>query len=187
MNRNIILLAVTLVCLSAACAPAADEPRGPRDECGLIEPTDSDVEYALSFGRQAFTSTDWVKIYTVEPYKISLTRKNDALGGIAYLEYLIYNCGYTQTDLDNYFSDEGFDIIFVDYESHALANFCEEKSLALYEYNLVDSGIPYSARYWVKQATETRLLVMMLVFPSETPDVLDEYSRKIIPELTACP
>lgn len=186
-SRTLGLLAVMLTLLLAACAPAsADGAEGPRDECGLIEPSDSDVEYALSFGRQAFTSTDWVKSYTVEPYKISLTRKNEVLGAVSYLEYLIFNCGYGQTELDNYFNDESFNIIFADYESHALTDFCEAKSLALYEYALLDEGIEYSARYWVKQATDTRLLVMMLVFPRASPDVLDQYSRQVMPDLTGC-
>lgn len=187
LPRTLILPAVMLAFFLAACAPAsADQAEGPRDECGLIEPTASDVDYALEFGRQAFLSEDWIKSYTVEPYKISLTRKNEVLGAVSYLEYLIFNCGYGQTELDNYFNDESFNIIFGDYESHLLTDFCEEKSLALYEYALVDEGVEFSARYWVKQASDTRLLVVMLVFPRVSPDVLDQYSRQVMPDFTGC-
>jgi hypothetical protein len=184
---TVSLAAVVLAFVLAACAPASGrQADGPRDECGLIEPTNSDLEFALSFGKGAFTSVDWLKSYTVEPYKISLTRSNDVLGGVAYLEYLIFNCGYSQADLDGYFNDQNFSIIFGGYESHALTKFCETEDLSLYEYDLVEAGVEFQARYWVEQASDTRLLVMMLVFPKATPVVLAEYSQKIYPKFTAC-
>jgi hypothetical protein len=186
--RTPLQLFLALSFLLAACTPAAEQQaEGARDECGLIEPTAADVEYALSFGQTSYPPADWIKTYTVEPYKISLTRSNEALAAIAYLEYLVFNCGYGQADLNSYFNDESFNIIFGDYESHSLTNFCETEGLALYEYALVEEGINFQARYWVKQASETRLLVMMLVFPSDTPDILNAYSGNIFPEFPACP
>lgn len=184
LARSLVLLAIIGSQLLVACGPRQAE--GPRDECGLIEPTAADVSYSLSFGETSFTSDEWLKTYTAEPYKINLTRNNDPLRAVNYLEYLIFNCGYGQADMDSYFSDESFDIIFAEYESRALKDFCEIPGLALYEYDLVDEGAAYSARYWVKQATETRLLVFMLVFPSSSPDVLDAYSAQIFPDLCAC-
>ena len=184
LPRSLVLLALIGGQLLAACGPRQAD--GPRDECGLIEPTPADLRFSLGFGETSFTSDDWVKTYTVEPYKISLTRNNDPLRAVSYLEYLVFNCGYGQADMDSYFSDESFDIIFAEYESHALKDFCEIRDLALYEYDLVDEGTDYSSRYWVKQATETRLLVFMLVFPSSSPDVLDAYSAQIFPDLSAC-
>jgi hypothetical protein len=185
MNRNIFPLIVFLSFLLAACGPGEQAP-GPRDECGLIEPSEADVKYILSFGGQAFASEHWVKSYTVEPYKISLSRSNQTLSGVAYLEYLLFTCGYGQADLDSYFSDEGFEIIFSEYEAYELANFCEIKDLALYEYKLLDEGIEFTGRYWVWQATETRLLDFLLVFPMDNPDVLDEHSRLLFPDLSVC-
>jgi hypothetical protein len=185
--RTLVLIAITGTLLLAACAPGSTrQAKGPRDDCGLIEPTASDVKIALSFGSQAFTSDDWVKSYTVEPYKITLHRNNSKLDALSYLEYLVYNCGYGQADLDGYFNDEGFDIIFSAYDSHELTQFCEQTSLALYEYDLIENGTPYAARYWVKQAEETRLLVYMLVFPKSNPDALETYSRMIFPDFTTC-
>jgi hypothetical protein len=152
----------------------------------LIEPGPADVAYALSFGGPAFSSADWIKRYTVEPYRITLTRNNDVLGGIAYLEYLLYTCGYGQSDLDEYFNDQNFAIVFGDYDSYAAAGFCESEGLALYEFEVVENGVPFQARYWVRQVSDTRLLVLMLVFPTETPEVLEQYSRSVFPQFTAC-
>ena len=185
MNRNIFPLIVFLSILLGACGPG-EQAQGPRDECGLIEPSESDVRYILSFGGQAFASDDWLKTYTVEPYKISLSRNNQASSAVAFVEYLIYTCGYGQADLDSYFNEEGFNIIFSGYENHTLTNFCEIKDLTLYEYDLVDEERDFKARYWVWQATETRLLDFLLVFPKDNPVDLDKYSQQIFPDLNSC-
>ncbi|MBI3173757.1 MAG: hypothetical protein HYZ25_08560 [Chloroflexi bacterium] len=184
-----LLVAVLLAGVLAACSPTptVDQAQVPHDSCGPIEPTDAEVKKVLTFGEGLFNSADWVKSYTVDPYKVTLTRRNDAVQAIAYSEYLIFTCGYSQTDLGNYFNDEGFNIIFSDYESHTLAKFCEQSGTSLYEYDLVDSNINYKARYWVKQEDEKHIFVYMLVFPQSDPGSLDTFSKQLFPLLTTCP
>jgi hypothetical protein len=187
LRRTLAFLFSTALIVLTACSPAKTPVvEGPSDECGPIEPSAEDVEFALSYSKAAFDPQVWVQSYTVEPYKISLTRRNDSESAIAYLEYLMFNCGYGQAELDDYFGEEGFNIIFGDYESHGLADFCEEEGLTLYEYDLTEDGAEYSARYWVRQHSDTRLLVTMLVFPSTSPSAMDSYAQKISPELTRC-
>ena len=184
-----LLVAVLLAGVLAACSPTptVDQAQVPHDSCGPIEPTDADIKKVLTFGEGLFNSADWVKSYTVDPYKVTLTRRNDTAQAIAYSEYLIFTCGYSQTDLGNYFNDEGFNIIFSDYESHTLAKFCEQSGTSLYEYDLVDSNINYKARYWVKQEDEKHIFVYMLVFPQSNPDALEKFSKQLFPLLTTCP
>jgi len=182
--RSLFLIFCVLnVILLASCAPAA--PSGPRDQCGFIEPTQQDVNKVLSFGGDTFSSTNWVKSYTVEPYKVTLTRHNDADSAVAYIEYLIYTCGYTQADMDAYFSEEGFAIVFDEYESYTETAFCEIESLALYQFDAVDEGANYDVNYWVEQTDDNHMLVMMLVFPKGSPQLV-EYSAKLFPKLTGC-
>jgi hypothetical protein len=182
--RSLVLMLclLTLVVLPA-CAPAVVS--GPRDQCGFIEPTQEEVNRMLSFGGDLFSSPNWVKSYFVEPYKITLSRHNDAEFAVAYMEYLIYTCGYTQADIDAYFSNEGFNIVFEGYESHIMTNFCEVESLALYEFDLIDEGADYVSNYWVEQTDDNHMTIMMLVFPKGSPQ-MDEYSQKLFPKLTAC-
>ena len=184
-----LLVAVLLAGVLAACSPTptVDQAQVPHDSCGPIEPTDADIKKVLTFGEGLFNSADWVKSYTVDPYKVTLTRRNDTAQAIVYSEYLIFTCGYSQTDLGNYFNDEGFNIIFSDYESHTLAKFCEQSGTSLYEYDLVDSNINYKARYWVKQEDEKHIFVYMLVFPQSNPDALEKFSKQLFPLLTTCP
>jgi hypothetical protein len=173
--------------VACGAGSTAPEPEGPVDECGPYQPTDQDVARLLAFGKAIFAPGEWIRSYTVEPYKISLTRRNEALSAVSYTEYLIFTCGYGQKELDDYFGEEGFNIVFADYDSHSLSKFCEQTSLTLYEYDLVDDGANLSGRYWVKQDTGTRILSSMLVFPQSNLAGLDEYSRKLFPELAACP
>lgn len=158
----------------------------PTDECGPVEPTEKEVKRVMSIGKDPFASTDWVKSYTVEPYKVSLTRRNNAEGALFIADYLMFNCGYGQEDLDNLFSAEAFDVMLADYESHTLLNFCEKTGLSLYEYDLLFKGTEFLARFWVKQESDTRLLTVQLVFPKASLALLDEYSNKLYPELTSC-
>ncbi len=182
----VIGLILTVLALPA-CAPLIEQTySGPTDECGPIEPSEEDIRFLLTIGQDLFSKPEWVKSYTVEPYKVSFTRRNDTESAIAYGEYLMYNCGYGQAELDEYFSDAGFAIIFANYDRYAQTNFCEQGSLALYEYDLVFEGSPYLARYWVKQQSDTRLLVLMLVFPDESRAVLDTYATRLFPDLSSC-
>ena len=185
---TLILLAAIFAFVLAACSPAstAAPSAGPTDKCGPIEPTDGDIQKILSFGKAAFSSNDWQKTYTVAPYKITLVRKNDVIQAIAQSDYFIYTCGYGQTELSNSFNDAGFNAIFADYESHTLSKFCEQKRLALYEYDLVFNGQPFIARYWVKQDTDTRVMTYELVFPQTGAATLDEYSQMLFPDLPVC-
>lgn len=184
-----LLLAILpfLFILSACGSRQISQVEGPNDECGPIQPSENDIRFALSFARNVLEPTQWIRSYTVEPYKVSVTRKNDNEGAVAYTEYLLFNCGYSQADLDSYFSDENFNIVFGNYESHTLQKFCEVKGLALYEYSTVSAGTDFLARYWVKQESNKRLLVFMLVFPQSNQKGLDDYAKKIFPDLTTCP
>lgn len=186
-NHPLLVPAMILIAVATiltACSPAP--PGGPSDECGLIEPTQKDIDKVLSFGGDTFTSDKWIRSYTVEPYKMSLFRQNDGEGAIAYIEYLIYTCGYGQAELDEYFSEEGFDIAFNAYEVHTLTAFCEQGSLALYKFDLTDEGTQYTSHYWVEQTDDSRVLAVMLVFPAAGAAQLDRYSQKLFPALSSC-
>lgn len=185
LSRKLTLIGLSLTLILAwGCAP---KPYAvPTDECGPVEPSDQDVRFALDFGKDMFVGEEWVKSYTVDPYRVSVTHQNESLSAIAYVEYLMFNCGYGQAELDEYFNDEGFSIVYGNYESYTLSSFCEIDNLALFEYDLVDSGIQYSSRYWVKQESDTRILVAMLVFPTTDQTQLNGYAARLFPNLVTC-
>jgi hypothetical protein len=183
----VIIFLILILAFPAEWILSPAQITGPIDDCGLIEPSRKDVDKILSIGKELFNTDKWTKSYTVEPYKITITRHNDAEAGVAYTEYLIYTCGYGQQELNDYFNNEGFKNVFNGYESYNQAAFCEiPNDLALYKFDLVDEGKEYTAHYWVEQTDDTHVLVMMLVFPRESTAQFDEYSKKLFPELTSC-
>lgn len=191
---RILFSAVILIAVVATTviidwpAPSGSSQSGvPTDECGPIEPSDKDVKIVLSFGKNAFSSPDWIKSYTVEPHRVSLARHNDIEGSVEQTDLQMFNCGYSQADLDSYFSEENLGIMFASYDEHTQANFCEITKLALYEFDLTYQGSEYSARLWAKQESDTRLLTVRLVFPKSNPALLNDYSQKLFPALTSCP
>lgn len=160
---------------------------GPVDECGPYEPTDEDVKRTLTLGAGLFDSPDWEKQYSVEPYKVTVIRQNNVDAVLALAENLIFTCGYGQNELNDLFSGENLNLIFSDYTTLVISNFCEKPDdIALYELDLTLDGVDYVSRFWVKQDSDTRLLTMRLVFPKSNSTTLDEYSRKVFPEFSSC-
>jgi len=160
---------------------------GPVDECGPYEPTDEDVERTLALGGKLFDAPSWEKRYTVEPYRVTVIRQNRTETIVALAEDLIFTCGYGQQELNDLFSGDNLTAIFSDYDTMSIANFCERPNdIALYELDLSLDGMAYTARFWVRQESSTRLLTMRLVFLKADTAKLDEFSRKVFPDYPAC-
>ncbi len=186
-TRFPFLLTVLLPLLLAACSAAWPAEDSPRDQCGPIQPSQSDVRFAVGFAAKLFDPNQWERSYTVEPYKTVVLREDQSIGAIAHTEYLLWNCGYTESDLDNYFSQGYFDVVFSNYDGYTMNKSCQEKKLSLYEFDAVFQGAPYVVRYWVNQQSRTRVLIFMLVYPRERQAELETMARQVFPNLVSCP
>jgi len=188
----IILAAIVGTAVLFELSPSSNqnnqnESGGPVDECGPYEPTDEDVKRTLTLGGDQFDSPNWEKRYSVEPYRVTVIRKNTSEGIVALAENLIFTCGYGQNELNDLFSGENLSSIFSDYDTMAISNFCEKPNdIAMYELDLSLDGADYISRFWVKQESDTRLLTMRLVFPTADLAKLEEYSKKVFPEYPFC-
>ncbi len=195
------LIAFVIVFLISACGAPATEPPliatvpplalAPIEQatpvCISQEPTDADVDRALTYTKELFSSPDWERTYTVGGGRVVVTWSNGAATAIAYLEALIFPCTYEEPDLNNFFNEENWQIIFANYESYQPVAECRtDNGLRLYQFSAVDSGFTYNINYWVKNDTETRVISMMIVFPVESEVLMTEYSNSLFPELTSC-
>lgn len=159
----------------------------PTPSCISSQPTQEDVGRALEFTGKAFERDDWTRSHAEEEYKVSVTWHSDSLSAVAFLEALIFPCGYEEPDLDAYF-EENWDIYFENYEDYEPAAECRNNSgLRLYEFQAVSGGGDYDVRYWVYNDTSARVISLMLVMPSESADVMDEYAYALFPRLAGCP
>ena len=195
------LIAFIIVFLISACgAPATEAPiiatvpplaLAPIEQatpvCISQEPTNVDIDRALTYTEELFSGLEWERSYTVGGGRVSVTWANAADAAIAYSEALIFPCSYEEPDLNNFFNAENWQIVFANYESYqSIAECRTNDGLRLYQFSAIEQGFNYSINYWVENDTETRVMDMMIVFPAESTALMDEYSAKLFPELTSC-
>lgn len=156
--------------------------------CISPEPVQSDMDRALAYPRGLFDSPEWERSYTVSENRAAVTWLNNTQGSVAYLEALVFPCGYEEPDLNDYFSGENWETIFENYESYEFVAECETNDgLRLYEFDAVSQGFDYQISYWAENDTDTRVIVMMMTIPVESEFLLDEYSARLFPRLINCP
>ena len=167
--------------------PEESQPNAPTPVCISTQPTQADIDRALAFTGNLFDRLDWTRSYTVSDGRVSVTWYSDALASVAFLEALIFPCGYEEPDLDFYFSEDNWDIIFGNYQRYEMTDQCAtDDGHRLYEFITTDQGYQYHVRYWTVNDSDTRVIAMMLVFPVESPQVADEYAYSLFPQLTTC-
>ena len=156
--------------------------------CISTQPTQADIDRALMFTGVTFSASEWERSYTVSENRVSVSWLNNSLGALAYLEALIFPCGYEEPDVDNYFSDENWKLIFQSYESHTTTSpMCKTDSgLRLYEFKAVSQGFDYDIRYWAKNDTENRVITFMFVVPVGNESTMDDIGSRLFPQLSTC-
>lgn len=186
----IALWLMTAIGTMLACEFGSWIPSPVMEDCQkTIEPSEQDVKYALGFTGNTFKSDEWQRSYFVEGSRVGVTWLNNQESGLAYLEYLIYSCGYTQADVDDYFSEQNFkEVIFRDYQNLQRKARCtsEKGDLTLYEFTAKWEGADYLLRYWVKLDSRTRILTLLLAYPHKSEALLDGYGEEVFPALTVC-
>ncbi|GMV35445.1 MAG: hypothetical protein DCC59_13845 [Chloroflexi bacterium] len=150
-------------------------------------PTQADIDRALSITGGLFETGDWDRTYTVASDKVLVSWYSESIPSIVNLEALVFPCGYEDLDLDIYFNEEGWEIIFGNYQGYEYVNECrDDRGLRLYNFIAVDQGVPYEVRYWVLSDTPTRVISLMVVMPGEAAE-LDEIAYALFPQLEFCP
>lgn len=155
--------------------------------CVSTEPTQADIDSALTYTGDLFRESEWQRTYTVSDGSVAVTWSSDTFGSVAYLEVLIFPCGYEEPDLNNFFSNENWGVIFENYESYAVVSECiTNTGLRLYQFKAMEQGYEYDIKYWAENDSDTRVMAVMIVFPVESSSLMDEYSADLFPELTNC-
>jgi len=155
--------------------------------CIPTEPTQGDIDRALSFTGKMFDTGDWKRSYSVAESRVSITWLSDQLASVVYLESLIFACGYEEIDIENYFNNEYWPIIFENYESYEMTNDCQTSDgLRLYLFDVANLGSNYSVKYWVQPDTDHRLITVMMAFHIDNRSILDDFSYRLFPRLTSC-
>lgn len=147
-----------------------------------------DVWRAQNFGAGAFDPSLWEKSYTVQPYRIQVVWDAPSLGAISTLEYLLFNCGWNEADLDTYFSSENLvNVIFADYQNVQPVSDCRAGQIRLYQFSAQFEGSDYRLWQWVIPDGNRRVFSLVLAFPgADSKEGLD-YAQKLVSQLPQCP
>jgi hypothetical protein len=153
--------------------------------CISPEPTQDDIDRALGFTGPLFD--DWERSYTVSEDRVSVSWFSNSLGAVAFMEVLIFPCGYEEPDLNNYFNDENWANVFANYQSYTPINECRSDiGLRLYEFSAVSVDVPYMVRYWVMNDTNNRVISFMLLMAGESFAGIDSIGYSLFPQLSNC-
>jgi hypothetical protein len=155
--------------------------------CISPEPTQQDVDAALSYTDEVFDLTEWEQTYVVGEERVSLTLQNIPQSAVVFLEAIIFPCGYEEPDLNRYLSDDHWNALFANYDSYEMIDECRsDMGLRLYEFEAASQGIDYNISYWEENDTDERIITTMIIFPFGSEATMDEYSIQLFPELPNC-
>lgn len=203
MNKNFFfLLTIAIVLLTSSCSlsgPVLPTPTLVPTKfiaplvtvtpvCISSQPTQADIDRALTFAGATFSAAEWKRSYTVTDNRVAVTWTNDSNGALVYLEAIIFPCGYEEPDINRYFSDENWKVIFQSYESFtSTAPMCRtDTGLRLYEFKAVSGGGDYDIRYWAQNDTANRVISLMFVIPIGNDAKLNEFASRLFPRLSTC-
>lgn len=170
-------------------SPVPTPTANPADCYKVTEPSSQDVQRTLEFSEKVFPAAGWQRSYTVGDQRVRVSWTNDEEGALAYWEYLLYACGYTSANLEEYFSAQNIkEVIFQSYQNLQPRRTCTHSNgiLTLHEFTAELNDTTYEIRYWIKTDDETHILTVTLVFPQSSGELLDKYANDLFPELEAC-
>lgn len=209
MSKKIFILLAVVLIVSSCGKPSAATPTStplppltstpkikPTDEplptvtpvCISPKPTQKDIDRALAYTGDMFSTPEWEQSYIVSESSVAVTWQNIVQGAVVYLEARIYPCSYEEPDLNKYYSAENWKTTFQNYESYELVVECKvDGGLRLYEFKTQNQGFDYDIRYWVQNDTDTRVIVTMIVIPVGPELLIDDYASRLFPNLPNCP
>ena len=185
MKKNYILILILVLVLAlSSCSSMAQ----PADGCESLQPQNGDIQYALNFGSNLFTETDWQRSYMVQDLKAYVSWTHRSVPAIADVSMLLFcDEGGTKDVGSWYFTPENVQSMFLDYDQTAITKSCGVENLLLYELEAVEENVKYDIRLWAKTFNDTRVLTVLVVFPDNQKPLLGTYSQEFFPELPACP
>lgn len=182
-----IYVFVILALLLSACGAQPVDKSNLSAGCDSLQPTESDIQYALNFGKELFTDTNWMRSYTVKELQATVSWTHRTMSALADVTVFLF-CDETGTENVSWFySDEALQIMFQGYDEARLVTSCNKDDLLFYELKAVEENQEYNIRVWAEPLNKSRLLSVVITFPKEESALLKKYSQEFFPQLASCP
>lgn len=187
MSRGRIqVLRISLVILGVFIVATSILRQNRVRECPVTPATDADFAQATSIGDGVFEPERWELQTGEHPGLISVGWFENDIEALAHGQLLLYNCGYTQAEIDDFYDDENMNVMLGGYESHTQTAECTQAGLTLREYDVGYEGRTYKVRFWIEPLGDTRVRDMHLGFFPENIEEMDAYARRLYPDLPSC-
>ena len=184
MNKIYLFI---LVLLLSACSAQPVDKSDLSASCESLQPTESDVQFALNYGKGLFTNTNWMRSYTVKELEATVSWTHRTTSALADVTVFMF-CDETGTEnISWFYSDEALQTMFQGYDEARLVTSCNKEELLLYELEAVEENETYDIRLWAEPLNKSRLLSVVITFPKAESSLLDKYSQEFFPQLASCP
>jgi len=185
MKKIYIFIALTL--LLSACGTQSASKSDLSSSCESLQPTETDVQYALNYGKDLFTDVNWIRSYTVKELQATVSWTHRTAPAIADVTVFMF-CDETGTEnISHFYSDEALQTMFQGYDHTNLSASCDKNGLLLYELEAVKENQEYNIRLWAEPLNKSRMLSVLLTFSKDESTLLKKYSQDFFPQLASCP
>jgi hypothetical protein len=182
-----IYIVVVLSLLLSACGAQSIDKSNLSSSCESLQPTDTDVQYALNYGKDLFTDVNWIRSYTVKELQTTVSWTHRTAPAIADVTVFLF-CDETGTEnISQFYSGEALQTMFLEYDQTKLVKSCNKDDLLLYELEAVKENQKYDIRLWAEPLNKSRLLSVLLTFSKDESTLLKKYSQDFFPQLVSCP
>lgn len=158
----------------------------PAPECPITPASEQDLQEALRPGVRVFEADGWIVETGEQQAMVSVLWTSTESEALAHSQLLLYNCGYTDAQINQFYGNDGLAVMYGGYESWQQTASCEAGGITLREFDLVLDGKPFKSRMWVEPVSETRVRDLRIDFPADDIAGLDDYSARLYPELITC-
>lgn len=159
-----------------------------RGECGTGNATLRDELRVRAFAAGVFRAPEWSEQFSVQPFHVMRTWLSDTYSAVVFVDYILYNCGYTREEVESHYTPEAFKTeILANYQDIQQVTVCEAGDTRLFVHTVRWNETDYLTHLWVRPDGRYRILEVFMAFPSTSADVLKQYAAQLFPNLPACP
>ncbi len=180
MSKRIVLISLISLLLIVAFASVHAQDTQP------TAPAAREIYTVLSYGDDVFEADTWLASASEEPTRTTGQWRNDAIGGLAYLDYLHFDTPILKEQLGDTFGPAWFDAVLYNYDEFRELTTCAVDGILIHDFSLLENNIKYTMRYWIQWVSESRVLTIFVIFPTEDAANLRTYSERLFPNAAAC-
>jgi hypothetical protein len=168
------LLAFSSITLAQDSTPTPDPER--------------EIFYVLDYADDLFEPELWRMASAAEEagdtYVTWRLREQDDT--LFFFVYFHFDTGASDAAIDDYFDDEGFEALLVNYTPYEKTGECSLGNLRLYEFVSESETVKRVMRYWVLRESDTRVMGVNAIAQTTQIALLNEYSARVFPDLPSC-